>query len=169
MDKEVLSEKSKPISGSYLQQFGLFTPKLIKKGELICKYIGKVRWKFDQDSSSSSDYSWSKSDGFIIDAKDSTSIAKFANHYVHGIFDSNCKLKNIKNEAILIATRDIDPGKELLWNYGSLYWSNPRRQEEKLTRNKLKLLKDNLLWRDCYDDHDVGEISFYKSTMNTLK
>jgi hypothetical protein len=42
-----------------------------------------------------SDYAWKWSNDIVIDAKNSTSLAKYANHYVNWFFSANAKLHNI--------------------------------------------------------------------------
>lgn len=81
------------------RQLGLWSTRRYKKNEEICVYWGKVIWKSDCKNSTS-DFLWDKSNGYVVDADDSTSIAKYANHYVHGVFSANCKLKNIKGKSI---------------------------------------------------------------------
>jgi hypothetical protein len=60
------------------------------------------------------------------------------------VFPVNCKLKNIKGRCVLVASSEILPGTELLWNYGSHYWQN---RPYKLTKNLLKPLRKKILWR----------------------
>ncbi|HRP37193.1 MAG TPA: SET domain-containing protein-lysine N-methyltransferase [Candidatus Dojkabacteria bacterium] len=92
---------------------------------LACRYIGSGR---------------------VVDAKNSPSIGKYANHYVHGVFSINCKVKNEKGKAKMVATREIRPGEELFWNYGKSFWQG---KDYKITKKKLEELKDDVLYRDC--------------------
>jgi len=123
-------------------QLGLFATRTYKKGDDIAQYHGKVIWK--RECKNVSDYIWDKSNGYVIDAADSTSVAKYANHYVHSVWKANCKLKNIGNKAILVASEDIEAGVELLWNYGKNYWL---KRSYKLTKTLLIPLRKQISWR----------------------
>src|SRR5689334_14761665 len=57
------------------RQQGLFTSKSFQKNEVIARYHGKKLWRGDLEKFDSS-YTWSTSDGFVIDAKHSRCIVK---------------------------------------------------------------------------------------------
>lgn len=110
------------------------------------RYHGRVIWS---SNVANTDYTWSLANGYVIDAEDSTSLGKWANHYVSGVFYCNCILVNVKGEAWFKATKDIPAGTELYWNYGKQYWQG---RPYKLKKSTLKPLKDKILWRDCDDE-----------------
>jgi hypothetical protein len=126
------------------RQLGLFVTRDVVKGQVIGKFFGKETRTCDRDMSSP--YIWSKSNGRVIDAKTSNCVVKYANHYVSGLFNANCKLKNVKGECLLIATKKISAGSEVYYNYGPKYFSN---KKEKLTKKKLLSAPEDILWRDC--------------------
>jgi SET domain-containing protein len=104
---------------------------------------------YSTDRDTASEYVWYLGRGLVVDGKNSTSRANFANHYIHGsdVFSCNCKVKNKDGKASMFATKDIKPGMELFWNYGSGYWKG--REKDKLTNKKLKELDNGVLYRDC--------------------
>jgi hypothetical protein len=136
-----------------------------KAKQIIKTYYGQV---IERDKLINSEYTWKWSSNTVIDATNSTSLAKYANHYVNWFFPANAKLHNIniwskknmetfkprermpkdaefkvpRKVAVLVATKTIEPGQEIFWNYGSGYW----RGRNKLTPKDIT--KDNILWRE---------------------
>lgn len=129
------------------RQHGLFATRHYKKGEFICEYWGKTMYSKDRDLAS--EYVWYSGQGLVVDGKNATCLAKFANHYVRGsdAFSCNCKVKNKNGKASMYASKAIEPGMELFWNYGADYWKG--REQDKLTNKKLKELTADILYRDC--------------------
>jgi SET domain-containing protein len=123
-----VSIKQSPIDG-----LGVFADERIPRGAKISYYTGvemsysEVKRRYGDD--------WR----FIyrtipwldqVVSKDCKNLIDYVNDGVHGqtVPSSNCYLKS----RWLIASRDIEPGEELLLNYGALYW---KRLEKVLQKN----------------------------------
>jgi hypothetical protein len=63
-----------------------------KAKQIIKRNYGQV---IKRDKLVNSEYAWKWSNNTVIDATNSTSLAKYANHYVNWFFPANAKLHNI--------------------------------------------------------------------------
>jgi len=133
------------------RQYGLFATKKYQHGEFITSYWGVKVYAKNRDKAS--DYVWNCSPGKIIDAKNSTSLAKFSNNGIRGVFYCNAKVKN-KDGSKMFATRDIFPGEEIFWNYGKSFFNlhNIKKITKKMIDNNLV---GDFLLRDC-DNGKIG-------------
>lgn len=114
---------------------GLFALKKLEKNTRITWYEGEFIDRQTALSLSDTSYLRSASYGVIIDGfrepKIGAGAASFANHAP--ACDSNAKLVNLfcktthEETPVLLATKEIDEGEEILYNYGRDYWV---RQEE---------------------------------------
>ncbi|XP_013788393.1 N-lysine methyltransferase KMT5A-like, partial [Limulus polyphemus] len=109
---------------------GLVTTKNIKQGEFVLEYCGdlicleeaKKREKMYEKDDSVGCYMYYfsyKNNRYCVDAtKESGRLARLVNHSKHG----NLKTKSFSVQGIprliLVAKRDIQPGEELLYDYG---------------------------------------------------
>jgi len=105
---------------------GLFTKKVIKKGELICYFSGELideREAERRDNGIRGHYFVQLASGKILDTYNSKSFAKWIN-------DARDKKKNNSkiystmggNRAYISATKTIKPG-EIFVDYGRQYWA----------------------------------------------
>lgn len=111
---------------------GLFTTSKIRKGDTIVEYLGeKLTWKQClrkyKHNPHELVYVFSVTDENCIDAHSKTDgLAKFAND-ANGSFDvgryaNNCEYQIIKGRPYIVATKNINPNKEILVDYGDEYW-----------------------------------------------
>lgn len=141
---------------------GAVAAKLIKKGEPIGLYTGEVTLSQPDDV----EYYFSPIDGKYYRGVLAMSNDGFPNSDALFIRP----LKGLEEQALMFATEDIQPGEEIVWNYGSghhVKWKGheePRRQDlldyfrlhsfEEIFESTKLLLNDripqNKIW-DCYD------------------
>ncbi|MFY8019946.1 MAG: SET domain-containing protein [Bacteroidia bacterium] len=116
---------------------GLFTTKLIKRGERVIEYTGEViTWKECQERNEKKDgfgaYYFYISEKKCIDAEHVLdSLARYANDAagfvrIPGV-RNNCRYEVIKNRAYIIASRNLKPGDEIFVAYGKEYWDALRQ------------------------------------------
>jgi SET domain-containing protein len=124
---------------------GLFTKKFIPKGTRIVEYKGRVStWREMSSNGHSSRYIFYVKRDYVIDAEPyKKAVGRFANDA--GGFT---RRKGINNNAyyeqdglriFITATKDIEPGGEILVGYGKEYWKAMRYnhrmdRKEKMSR-----------------------------------
>ncbi len=116
IDKSTLTDAGK----------GLFTNKLIKKGEIICYFTGELINEAEaerRDVGVRGRYFVQLPSGKILDTYHSDSFARYVN-------DARNKRKNNSKifssasgtRAYISATKNIQPGSEIFVDYGAQYW-----------------------------------------------
>lgn len=96
----------------------------------------------------SSEYVWTATQGKVIDSKNAPCLTKYANNYVSGLYYCNAKVKNYRGKSKMYATREISPGEEIYWNYGSSFFQ--AHGIKKITKKMIeKKLVGEVLLRDC--------------------
>lgn len=153
--------------------YGLFANEFISKGRRIKRYAGELKCLLDDKrehmlygiclasvpTAGTSKYS------IIVDAQRIGNETRFANHS----YDPNAMIRFCTEEdprflgPWLIAGRDIQPGEEIVWDYGSEYWRAlgqiPVDRSPKVTHVYQNLKKTIYLFNDgdkkllcCNDD-----------------
>jgi len=131
LEKE-LEVKESTIPGSGL---GLFTKVFIEKGTRIIEYKGRITtWKEVKDDWENV-YLYTINPKHVIDARyQKKSLARYTNDAkgitrVKGI-NNNAEFFNEGLRAFIIATKNIQPGEEILVNYGKPYWDTVRQNKK---------------------------------------
>lgn len=168
------------VSPEGTREWGLFASAFVPKGTKMVEYWGE---KLDAQAGRErkSFYKWRANSRTIIDAGPVNCLAKYANNtvcilpwfpnslysvffslvycfQVRGVFPCNAKLRNIDKISWLIATKDIEAGTEIFFNYGD---PDMWKEAKKLKREDLIKKKDDLLLRDNPTE--------YKRIMEALK
>ena len=114
---------------------GLFTKIFIAKGTRIVEYKGTVTtWDVVKDDPTNG-YIYFVKPNHVIDARDHPKcLARYVND-AKGLTrtkgrNNNAKFSNEGLRVYIVATRDIQPGEEILVEYGSRYWDTVRRNIE---------------------------------------
>lgn len=113
---------------------GLFTTKLIKKGEDIAEYTGTVITAKEADAKAdakdgSGDYLITLNSKKVLDVFGSKCLAGIAND-AEGFqklkgYSNNAEIyQDSKSHVWLAATKDIPAGSEIFVAYGKAYWDN---------------------------------------------
>lgn len=111
---------------------GLFTKKIIKKGEVVCEYEGeKVTWKEclrrNENQSGKGGYYFHITDKNCVDAQYTLwAMGRYANDAtgvsrIKGL-RNNAKYEVIKGKPYIVATRTINEKEEVFVSYGKEYW-----------------------------------------------
>jgi len=114
---------------------GLYTKTFIPKGTRIIEYTGKITtWKEVKDDFTNV-YLYTIKPSHVIDArKRKKSLARYANDAkgltrIKGL-SNNAEFLNEGLKAFIIATKNINPGEEILVNYGKAYWDTVRENNK---------------------------------------
>lgn len=97
-----------------LAGLGLFAEESIKKGELIIEYIGNILNKEESDAVKSNQYLFEVNRNKTIDGSVRWNIARYCNHSCDGNAESEIK----KARVFVKATKDIQEGEEIVYDYG---------------------------------------------------
>ena len=91
------------------------------EGDIICPYEGEL-----VDSPTyKSDYMFEvKEDEWVIDAKDTETLGKYANDPIDEDMYNADLIANDNLTALLVASKPIPPGKEIYLEYGEFFWHN---------------------------------------------
>lgn len=107
---------------------GLFTREIIKKGERIVEYKGKIRtWKEVSDEGVFNGYVFYIKKDHVIDAKTyKKALARYAND-ARGIqrikgLSNNSEYTEEEGKVYIDAIKNIPAGAEILVGYGNDYW-----------------------------------------------
>jgi uncharacterized protein len=130
---------------------GLFTKSFIAKGTKIAEYKGTITtWKEVDHKEGGNGYIYYVKRNYVIDARPhSDAIARYAND-AKGLY----RLKGITNNSeyfeeglkvFIVAKKDIQPGSEILVDYGKEYWDVIRynQQLEKKRKKRTTRKKRN--------------------------
>ncbi|HZP74819.1 MAG TPA: SET domain-containing protein [Pseudolabrys sp.] len=102
--------------------FGLFATALIKKRAFIVEYRGP---RIDNDEAQRREnrgnkYLYEINSKVTVDGTPRYNIARYANHSCR----PNAESDTIKGKIIIRAIRDIQPGEEIVYDYGTDYFKN---------------------------------------------
>ena len=96
---------------------GLFADQVIPKGACVIEYTGRVLTDEEYDRSNSR-YLFDIGKGKVLDGTSRTNRARYINHSCV----PNCEPDVHKGRVYIYATRTIQPGEELAYNYGEEYF-----------------------------------------------
>jgi uncharacterized protein len=116
---------------------GLFTTKVIAKGERIVEYKGKIeKWKDVKYEDATNGYLLHINNQTVIDGRPSKTFGRYAND-AHGFtrvqgLRNNSEYVTEGRRCFIEATRNIAKGDEIFVGYGRAYWALDRktRKEE---------------------------------------
>ncbi|MDP3773551.1 MAG: SET domain-containing protein-lysine N-methyltransferase [Gemmatimonadales bacterium] len=116
------------IRGSGIQGKGAFATRRIRKGTWIVEYTGarithEVADRIYNDGSTHT-FLFTVDEHTVIDATEGGGDARFINHSC----DPNCDAWNAEGEIWIVASRDIEAGEELTYDYG-LSWAGESEVE----------------------------------------
>ena len=107
---------------------GVFADELIRKGERIVRYKGKVRSHAQVDAAygdiddNGHTFLFTLNDDYVIDANVDGNVARWINHSCspncEAVVEENENGKPRKDKVFIEAIRTIQPGEELTYNYG---------------------------------------------------
>jgi SET domain-containing protein len=126
-----ISRSSIPLGGN-----GLFTRKMIRKGERIVEYKGKkTTWKEVNHRNGKNGYIYFISRKYVLDAYTyRKAFGRYAND-ARGTdrkkgLTNNAAYETIGLKAYIVAARDIPAGSEILVGYGKEYWDVIRHNKK---------------------------------------
>lgn len=118
-----IAARLSPIHGN-----GVFATELIKKGERVVRYKGKLRThaevdeEYGDDDENGHTFLFTLNDDYVVDANAGGNVARWINHSCspncESEIEENAKDKRHKDKVFIEAMRDIKPGEELTYNYG---------------------------------------------------
>lgn len=121
--KHKIAARLSPIHGN-----GVFATELIKKGERIVRYKGKLRThaevdeEYGDEDENGHTFLFTLNDDYVVDANVGGNIARWINHSCkpncESEIEENAKGKSHKDKVYIEAMRDIKAGEELTYNYG---------------------------------------------------
>ncbi|WP_202841245.1 SET domain-containing protein [Luteimonas saliphila] len=121
--KKKIEARLSPIHGN-----GVFATGLIKKGERVVRYKGKLRTHAEVDEEYGDDdedghtFLFTLNDDYVVDANVGGNIARWINHSCQPNCESeieeDAKDRRHKDKVFIQALREIKPGEELTYNYG---------------------------------------------------
>ena len=105
--------------------YGLFAARRIKAGDLVAEYTGALRKDVSAKEMFFNAYlfSFPAQGGYFVDAQKHGNYARFANHATTG---ANANIlyawHNGYYHVLLVASKDIAEGEQVLYDYGADYW-----------------------------------------------
>jgi hypothetical protein len=100
---------------------GLFATKPIKKGDKIIRYFGPLLdSRKKKDDAIENKYLFELNDRWTIDGSTRKNIARYINHACKPNAESDVKPR--KRKVIIRAIKDIEPGEEINYDYGTDYF-----------------------------------------------
>ena len=107
--------------GRSLTGLGLFATKPIKKGSKIIRYFGPLLdSKKKKDDAIENKYLFELNDRWTIDGSVRKNIARYINHACKPNAESDVKPR--KRKVVIRAIKDIEPGEEINYDYGTDYF-----------------------------------------------
>jgi SET domain-containing protein len=97
---------------------GLFANNLIKKGEFIIQYTGKLLTR-EQANERGGKYLFEINSRWTIDGSERQNVARYINHSCR----PNCEVEIIGKKIKIVAIKNIQPGEELCYDYGKEYFN----------------------------------------------
>jgi len=123
MPRKKIAARTSDIHGN-----GVFATEMIEKGERIVRYKGTLRThdevdeeygELDEDGHT---FLFTLNDDYVIDANVDGNVARWINHSCkpncEAVVEENDKDKRHKDKVFIEATRRIEAGEELTYNYG---------------------------------------------------
>jgi hypothetical protein len=100
---------------------GLFATKPIKKGTKIIRYFGPILdSKKEEDDAIENKYLFELNDRWTIDGSSRDNVARYINHSCRPNAESDVKPR--KRKIFIRAIKDIEPGEEINYDYGTDYF-----------------------------------------------
>ena len=100
---------------------GLFATKPIKKGTKIIRYFGPILdSKKKEDDAIENKYLFELNDRWTIDGSNRDNVARYINHSCRPNAESDVKPR--KRKIFIRAIKDIEPGEEINYDYGTDYF-----------------------------------------------
>jgi uncharacterized protein len=100
---------------------GLFATKPIKKGTKIIRYFGPILdSKKEEDDAIENKYLFELNDRWTIDGSTRDNVARYINHSCRPNAESDVKPR--KRKIFIRAIKDIEPGEEINYDYGTDYF-----------------------------------------------
>jgi uncharacterized protein len=142
---------------------GLFATKPIKKGTKIIRYFGPLLdCKKKKDDAIENKYLFELNDRWTIDGSVRKNIARYINHSCKPNAESDVKPR--KRKVFIRAIKDIEPGEEINYDYGTDYFKaylkpigckchacekkrRKKRAEARVERLRLKAVAERKAWR----------------------
>lgn len=99
---------------------GLFANQVFNKGDLVIEYTGE-KISSDEANRRGGRYLFELNDDWTIDGKGRENIARYINHSCK----PNCypELDSNEEHVFIYAKKKINPGDELTYNYGKMYFN----------------------------------------------
>lgn len=136
-NKLIVKESTLPGAGK-----GLFTERLIPSGTQIVEYKGRITtWKEVSEKEVDNGYLLYVTRNHVINARPYTkALGRYANDAkgfgkIKGIRNNSIYV-TVKKQVFIEATRDIQPGEEILVDYGKDYWKTMRENMKIAKREK---------------------------------
>lgn len=132
---------------------GLFTKVFIAKGTKVAEYKGTITtWKEVDHKEGANGYIYYVKRNYVIDARPHPdAIARYANdakglHRLKGV-TNNAEYVEEGLKVFIVAKKDIDPGSEILVDYGKEYWKviryNQRLEKKQKKKKATSKRKEN--------------------------
>jgi len=125
IEKKKTKVNKKFVPGNFLLKvkrspagLGLYTESLIPKGACIIEYVGRTLAK-GEDETITSQYLFEVSKTKTIDGGARSNTARYINHSHR----PNCEIDIYKERVYVLARRNIKPGEELGYDYGSSFYN----------------------------------------------
>src|SRR6201981_1004903 len=105
--------------GRSVTGFGLFATKPIKRGAYIATYRGRriTTEESDRREARGAKYMFALNKRWVIDGSPRWNMARYINHSCR----PNAKPVGRKGGIVIVALRQIEPGEEIVYNYGREY------------------------------------------------
>ncbi len=100
--------------------FGLFAKELLRRGQFVIEYTGKILTKEQVDAESTGRYLFETSPNRFIEGSERANLARYLNHSCR----PNCEAINERGRIRIYAIRKIKPGEELTYDYGHEYFKD---------------------------------------------
>ncbi len=112
--------------------WGVFANRNFRKMEFIAEYSGVLRKSKRKDKTNAYCFDYTMTNGestpYTIDAQDRGGISRFINHSQTPNLQSSLATIDFFSHVILITSRPIKRGEQLLYDYGPDYWSRRASQ-----------------------------------------
>ena len=130
------------------------------EGDIICPYEGElVDYEAAISPTYRSDYVFEvKEDEWVIDAKDTETLGKYANDPIDEDMYNADLIANDNLTALLVATKRIAPGKEIYLEYGEFFWLNWDHCDMLSDNHKWELYdRGSAEFREWFEDNYINE------------
>jgi len=108
--------------GRAVTGLGLFATRPIKKNSRIAEYKGRLLTtkQADKPERTGNRYLYEVNSHWTIDGASRSNVARYANHSCN----PNSETYNVKHRVFIRAMRNIKPGEEIVYDYGTDYLKN---------------------------------------------